>query len=75
REMKCVDMERDEVVIRGKSNDRGVVGVVGVLNKKEIGNLKEEFKEKYGCEGKVRRVWGRVGKEVGKNGRVGILNG
>lgn len=36
REMKSLDIKTDDVVITGKSNDTGVVRVVGVLDKKKL---------------------------------------
>lgn len=65
--MKFFDIKMDDVVIIGKSNDMGVVCVVGVLNKKEIVNLKDYFKDKYGFELNVSIVLLIVGKELVKN--------
>ncbi|MEI2338340.1 protein translocase subunit SecDF [Priestia megaterium] len=73
REMKSLDIETDDVVITGKSNDTGVVRVVGVLNKKEIANLKDHFKDKYGSEPNVSTVSPTVGKELAKNAMLAIL--
>ncbi|MBY0092787.1 protein translocase subunit SecDF [Priestia megaterium] len=73
REMKSLDIETDDVVITGKSNDTGVVRVVGVLNKKEIANLKDHFKDKYGSEPNVSTVSPTVGKELAKNALLAIL--
>ncbi|MEM5000210.1 protein translocase subunit SecDF [Priestia megaterium] len=73
REMKSLDIETDDVVITGKSNDTGVVRVVGVLNKKEIANLKDHFKDKYGSEPNVSTVSPTVGKELAKNAMMAIV--
>ncbi|MEB2263429.1 protein translocase subunit SecDF [Priestia megaterium] len=73
REMKSLDIKTDDVVITGKSNDTGVVRVVGVLNKKEIANLKDHFKDKYGSEPNVSTVSPTVGKELAKNAMLAIL--
>ncbi|MGG2086265.1 protein translocase subunit SecDF [Priestia aryabhattai] len=73
REMKSLDIKTDDVVITGKSNDTGVVRVVGVLNKKEIANLKDHFKDKYGSEPNVSTVSPTVGKELAKNAMMAIL--
>ncbi|MGW5888862.1 protein translocase subunit SecDF [Priestia megaterium] len=73
REMKSLDIETDDVVITGKSNDTGVVRVVGVLNKKEIANLKDHFKDKYGSEPNVSTVSPTVGKELAKNAMLAIV--
>ncbi|MEH7508438.1 protein translocase subunit SecDF [Priestia megaterium] len=73
REMKSLDIETDDVVITGKSNDTGVVRVVGVLNKKEIANLKDHFKGKYGSEPNVSTVSPTVGKELAKNAMMAIV--
>ncbi|WP_454870921.1 protein translocase subunit SecDF [Priestia megaterium] len=73
REMKSLDIETDDVVITGKNNDTGVVRVVGVLNKKEIANLKDHFKDKYGSEPNVSTVSPTVGKELAKNAMLAIL--
>jgi len=73
REMKSLDIKTDDVVITGKSNDTGVVRVVGVLNKKEIANLKDHFKDKYGSEPNVSTVSPTVGKELAKNALLAIL--
>ena len=72
REMKSLDIKTDDVVITGKSNDTGVVRVVGVLNKKEIANLKDHFKDKYGSEPNVSTVSPTVGKELAKNAMLAI---
>ncbi|MBE5100599.1 MULTISPECIES: protein translocase subunit SecDF [Priestia] len=72
REMKSLDIKTDDVVITGKSNDTGVVRVVGVLNKKEIANLKDHFKDKYGSEPNVSTVSPTVGKELAKNAMMAI---
>ncbi|MBU8690100.1 protein translocase subunit SecDF [Priestia megaterium] len=73
REMKSLDIKTDDVVITGKSNDTGVVRVVGVLDKKEIANLKDHFKDKYGSEPNVSTVSPTVGKELAKNAMLAIL--
>ncbi|MED4756884.1 protein translocase subunit SecDF [Priestia megaterium] len=73
REMKSLDIKTDDVVITGKSNDTGVVRVVGVLNKKEIANLKDHFKDKYGSEPNVSTVSPTVGKELAKNAMMAIV--
>ncbi|TCN15465.1 SecD/SecF fusion protein [Bacillus sp. BK006] len=73
REMKSLDIKTDDVVITGKGNDTGVVRVVGVLNKKEIANLKDHFKDKYGSEPNVSTVSPTVGKELAKNAMLAIL--
>ncbi|MBZ6485439.1 protein translocase subunit SecDF [Priestia aryabhattai] len=73
REMKSLDIKTDDVVITGKSNDTGVVRVVGVLNKKEIADLKDHFKDKYGSEPNVSTVSPTVGKELAKNAMLAIL--
>lgn len=73
REMKSLDIKTDDVVITGKSNDTGVVRVVGVLNKKEIANLKDHFKDKYGSEPNVSTVSPTVGKELAKNALMAIV--
>ncbi|MFV5316412.1 protein translocase subunit SecDF [Priestia megaterium] len=73
REMKSLDIKTDDVVITGKSNDTGVVRVVGVLDKKEIANLKDHFKDKYGSEPNVSTVSPTVGKELAKNAMMAIL--
>ncbi|MGF9890480.1 protein translocase subunit SecDF [Priestia megaterium] len=72
-EMKSLDIKTDDVVITGKSNDTGVVRVVGVLDKKEIANLKDHFKDKYGSEPNVSTVSPTVGKELAKNAMLAIL--
>ncbi|MBQ4865151.1 protein translocase subunit SecDF [Priestia megaterium] len=72
-EMKSLDIKTDDVVITGKSNDTGVVRVVGVLNKKEIANLKDHFKDKYGSEPNVSTVSPTVGKELAKNAMMAIV--
>ncbi|GAB1767610.1 protein translocase subunit SecDF [Priestia megaterium] len=73
REMKSLDIKTDDIVITGKSNDTGVVRVVGVLNKKEIANLKDHFKDKYGSEPNVSTVSPTVGKELAKNAMMAIV--
>ncbi len=73
REMKSLDIKTDDVVITGKSNETGVVRVVGVLNKKEIANLKDHFKDKYGSEPNVSTVSPTVGKELAKNAMMAIV--
>ncbi|MEH7357706.1 protein translocase subunit SecDF [Priestia aryabhattai] len=73
REMKSLDIKTDDIVITGKSNDTGVVRVVGVLDKKEIANLKDHFKDKYGSEPNVSTVSPTVGKELAKNAMLAIL--
>ncbi|MGG0450093.1 protein translocase subunit SecDF [Priestia megaterium] len=73
REMKSLDIKTDDVVITGKSNDTGVVRVVGVLNKKEIANLKDHFKDKYGSEPNVSTVSPTVGKELAENAMMAIV--
>ncbi|MHC8967027.1 protein translocase subunit SecDF [Priestia aryabhattai] len=73
REMKSLDIKTDDVVITGKSNDTGVVRVVGVLDKKEIANLKDHFKDKYDSEPNVSTVSPTVGKELAKNAMLAIL--
>ncbi|MDI3094778.1 protein translocase subunit SecDF [Priestia megaterium] len=73
REMKSLDIKTDDVVITGKSNNTGVVRVVGVLNKKEIADLKDHFKDKYGSEPNVSTVSPTVGKELAKNAMLAIL--
>ncbi|NEW03398.1 protein translocase subunit SecDF [Bacillus megaterium] len=72
REMKSLNIKTDDVVITGKGNDTGVVRVVGVLNKKEIANLKDHFKDKYGSEPNVSTVSPTVGKELAKNAMMAI---
>ncbi|MDW4507028.1 protein translocase subunit SecDF [Priestia megaterium] len=72
REMKYINIKTDDVVITGKGNDTGVVRVVGVLNKKEIANLKDHFKDKYGSEPNVSTVSPTVGKELAKNAMMAI---
>ncbi|AUO11357.1 protein translocase subunit SecDF [Priestia megaterium] len=72
REMKSINIKTDDVVITGKGNDTGVVRVVGVLNKKEIANLKDHFKDKYGSEPNVSTVSPTVGKELAKNAMMAI---
>ncbi|MFS2171784.1 protein translocase subunit SecDF [Priestia megaterium] len=72
REMQSLNIKTDDVVITGKGNDTGVVRVVGVLNKKEIANLKDHFKDKYGSEPNVSTVSPTVGKELAKNAMMAI---
>ncbi|MTE25185.1 protein translocase subunit SecDF, partial [Microbacterium sp. ZXX196] len=42
-------------------------------NKKEIANLKDHFKDKYGSEPNVSTVSPTVGKELAKNAMLAIL--
>ncbi len=70
--MKSLDIKTDDVVITGKSNDTGVVRVVGVLNKRNC-QFKDHFKDKYGSEPNVSTVSPTVGKELAKNAMMAIV--
>ncbi|TDL88234.1 protein translocase subunit SecDF [Vibrio vulnificus] len=69
-EMEKVGIDEDDIKdvrLAGQDNKNAVVRTVGVLDKQEIAELKDHFKEDYGAEPNVSTVSPTVGKELAKN--------
>ncbi|WLR44289.1 protein translocase subunit SecDF [Bacillus carboniphilus] len=67
-----LDLEAKEVVISGTENDIGVARLLGVLDKDEISNVKEELKADFGTEPNVSTVSPTVGKELARNAMIAV---
>ncbi|RAK17310.1 SecD/SecF fusion protein [Anoxybacillus vitaminiphilus] len=72
-EFKKFDLEPKDIVLSGKNSEIGVARFIGVLNKKEISDIKEHFKQLYGSEPNVSTVSPTVGKELARNAFVAVL--
>lgn len=69
-EMEKVGIDEDDIKdvrLAGQDNKNAVVRTVGVLDKQEIAELKDHFKQDYGAEPNVSTVSPTVGKELAKN--------
>jgi protein-export membrane protein SecD/preprotein translocase SecF subunit len=72
-EFKKLDLEPKDVVLSGNNKEIGVVRFIGVLNQKQISEVKNHFKELYGSEPNVSTVSPTVGKELARNALVAVL--
>ncbi|WP_141433657.1 protein translocase subunit SecDF [Bacillus sp. 03113] len=72
-EFNKLNMNADDIVISGDKKDRGVVRVVGALDKKEIAQMRSQFNEKFGSEPNISTVSPTVGKELAKNAFYAVL--
>ncbi|AZV63387.1 protein translocase subunit SecDF [Peribacillus frigoritolerans] len=69
-EMEKVGIDKDDIKdvrLAGQDNKNAVVRTVGVLDKQEIAELKDHFKNNHGAEPNVSTVSPTVGKELAKN--------
>lgn len=72
-ELDKVNISTDDIVISGNKNNIGVARYKGVLDKKEVAELKSHFKKDYGVEPNVSTVSPTVGKELAKNAIYALL--
>jgi protein-export membrane protein SecD/preprotein translocase SecF subunit len=72
-EFQKLDLKPEGIVLSGDHNNVGVARFIGVLNKKEIAELKTHFKQQYGSEPNVSTVSPVVGKELARNAFIAVL--
>ncbi|WP_110927061.1 protein translocase subunit SecDF [Bacillus massiliglaciei] len=72
-EMTALGIEPKDIRLAGENNQTGIVRTVGVLNKDEIAELKDHFKEDLGAEPNVSTVSPTIGKELAKNALIATL--
>jgi SecD/SecF fusion protein len=72
-EFQQLGLKPEDVVLSGNHNNIGAARFIGVLNKKEIAELKTHFKQKYGSEPNVSTVSPVVGKELARNAFIAVL--
>ncbi|QHC04891.1 protein translocase subunit SecDF [Anoxybacillus sp. PDR2] len=68
-----LNLQPKDIVLSGKNEEVGVARFIGVLNKHEISELKQYFKEQYGSEPNVSTVSPTVGKELARNALIAVL--
>ncbi len=73
RELSELRLKPKDVVLSGNNNEMAIVRFLGVLDQKEISQLKSHFKEKYGIEPNVSTVSPTVGKELARNAFISVL--
>ncbi|MFY4774756.1 protein translocase subunit SecDF [Metabacillus sp. RGM 3146] len=73
KEFNSIGLKPDEVVLAGNNNTTGVARFVGVLDKKEIAKINDQFKTKYGSGISVSTVSPEVGAELARNALIGII--
>lgn len=72
-ELSELHLEPKDVVLSGNNNDMAIVRFLGVLDQKEISQLKSHFKQQYGVEPNVSVVSPTVGKELARNAFIAVL--
>ncbi|MBW7651393.1 protein translocase subunit SecDF [Anoxybacillus sp. ST4] len=73
QELNKLRLEPKDIVLSGNKNEMAIVRFLGVLDQKEISQLKSHFKEKYGIEPNVSTVSPTVGKELARNAFISVL--
>ncbi|MBA2878835.1 protein translocase subunit SecDF [Anoxybacillus ayderensis] len=73
QELNELRLKPKDVVLSGNNNEMAIVRFLGVLDQKEISQLKSHFKEKYGIEPNVSTVSPTVGKELARNAFISVL--
>lgn len=72
-ELSKLHLEPKDVVLSGNNNNMAIVRFLGVLDQKEISQLKSHFKQQYGVEPNVSVVSPTVGKELARNAFIAVL--
>ncbi|WP_027407927.1 protein translocase subunit SecDF [Anoxybacillus tepidamans] len=72
-EFHKLHLEPKDIVLSGNKGEVGVARFIGVLNKQEISELKNHFKQKYGFEPNVSTVSPTVGKELARNALIAVI--
>ncbi|MGG3842086.1 protein translocase subunit SecDF [Anoxybacillus kestanbolensis] len=72
-ELSKLHLEPKDVVLSGNNNNMAIIRFLGVLDQKEISQLKSHFKQQYGVEPNVSVVSPTVGKELARNAFIAVL--
>lgn len=72
-DLKHLNITSEDVVLSGDKNETAVVRTQDVLDKAEILEVKDYFKDKYGHEPNISAVSPTVGKELAKNAFISVL--
>ncbi|WP_062104581.1 protein translocase subunit SecDF [Bacillus niameyensis] len=72
-ELESIGFPTEDIVLSGAKNEIGVARYKDPLNKDEVAQLKNHFKEQYGSEPNVITVSPVVGKEIAKKAVYALL--
>ncbi|MGM9923735.1 MAG: protein translocase subunit SecDF [Bacillus sp. (in: firmicutes)] len=73
KDLKALKISDDDIVLSGDKNEVAVVRTQDVLDKAEILEVKDYFKDKYNHEPNISAVSPTVGKELAKNAFISVL--